>query len=122
MFGINNSRSWAQHFRFYEQLKVIVSMNDSRLSVEGSRCYEQLRIVDDMNDSRSWAQGFTYYEERGPVVNMNDSFLIGVSADSCPLNGPQQWCHLIRAQLMFLDCGPQGVINKIYNLLHHVLG
>ena len=30
---------------------------------------------------------------------------------------------LIRAQLVFLDFGPQmGVINKIYNLLHHVLG
>ena len=35
----------------------------------------------------------------------------------------QEWCHLIRVQLVSLDCGPQkGVINKIYNLLHHVLG
>ena len=51
-----------------------------------------------------------------------DSFPIGVSADSCPLNGPWQWCHLIRVQLVSLDFGPQGVINKIYNLLHHILG
>ena len=52
-----------------------------------------------------------------------DSFPICVSVDSCPLNGPRQRCHLIRAQLVFLDCGPQKeVINKVYNLLHHVLG
>ena len=52
-----------------------------------------------------------------------DSFPIGVSADSCPLNGPRQRHHLIRAQLVYLDFSPQtGVINKIYNLLHHVLG
>ena len=30
--------------------------------------------------------------------------------------------QLIHVQLVSLDCGPQGVINKIYNLLHHVLG
>ncbi|KAL6334678.1 hypothetical protein AAG906_021230 [Vitis piasezkii] len=35
-----------------------------------------------------------------------DSFPIGVSAHSCPLNGPQQRCHLIRAQLVYLDFGP----------------
>ena len=30
---------------------------------------------------------------------------------------------LIRAQLVYLDFGPlMGVIKKIYNLLHHVLG
>ena len=30
--------------------------------------------------------------------------------------------QLIRVQLVSLDCGSQkGVINKIYNLLHHVL-
>ena len=30
--------------------------------------------------------------------------------------------QLIHVQLVALDFGPQGVINKIYNLLHHVLG
>ena len=30
--------------------------------------------------------------------------------------------QLIHIQLASLDFGPQGVINKIYNLLHHVLG
>ena len=34
------------------------------------------------------------------IMRTSDSFPIGVSADSCPLNGPQQWCHLIRAQLV----------------------
>ena len=30
---------------------------------------------------------------------------------------------MIRAQLVYLDFGPlMGVINKIYNLLHHALG
>ena len=54
---------------------------------------------------------------------MVDSFPIGVSVDSCPLNGSRQWRHLILAQLVYLDFSPQtGVINKIYNLLQHVLG
>ena len=30
--------------------------------------------------------------------------------------------QLIHVQLLSLDFGPQGAINKIYNLLHHVLG
>ena len=30
--------------------------------------------------------------------------------------------QLIHVQLVSLDFGPQGVINKIYNLLHHELG
>ena len=32
-------------------------MNDSKSWAQGSRCYEQLKVVDDMNDSGSWAQG-----------------------------------------------------------------
>ena len=57
------------------------------------------------------------------IIEDVDSFLIGVSADSCPLNGPRQRRHLIRTQLVFLDCCPQkGVINQIYNLYHHALG
>ena len=60
------------------------------------------------------------YENGG---SERDSFPIGVSIDSCPLNGLRKWRHLIRSQLVLLDCGPQkGVIKKIYNLLHHVLG
>ena len=56
-----------------------------------------------------------------PMVG--DSFPIGVPANSCPLNGPRQRRHLICAQLVYLDFGPQTkAINKIYNLLHHVLG
>ena len=36
---------------------------------------------------------------------------------------PDSGAILILVQLVSLDCGPQkGVINKIYNLLHHVLG
>ena len=30
--------------------------------------------------------------------------------------------QLIHVQLVSLDFGPHGVINKIYNLLHHELG
>ena len=37
---MNDSRSWAQGSKFYEQLKVVVDMNDSRLWSQGSRCYE----------------------------------------------------------------------------------
>ena len=48
-----------------------------------------------------------------PATAPFDSFPIGVSADSCPLNGPQQRRHLIRAQLVYLGFGPQtGVIKK----------
>ena len=39
------------------------------------------------------------------IARSHDSFPIGVSADSCPLNGPWQRCHLILVQLVFLDCG-----------------
>ena len=35
---------------------------------------------------------------------------------------PDSGAKLIRVQMVSLDFGPQGVINKIYNLLHHELG
>ena len=58
-----------------------------------------------------------------PATAPFDSFPNGVSADSCPLNGPRQWNHLIHAQLVYSSFSPQiGVINKIYNLYHDVLG
>ena len=41
---------------------------------------------------------------------------------TCSLIRVQLVSQLIHVQLVSLDFGPQGVINKIYNLLHHVLG
>ena len=38
MDDMNDSRSWAQAFRFYEQLRVVVDMKDSNLWAQGSRC------------------------------------------------------------------------------------
>ena len=38
-----------------------------------------------------WAHNTELY-----MSSTSDSFPIGVSTDSCPLNGPWQWCHLIR--------------------------
>ena len=40
------------------------------------------------------------YKYSCPIHSKTDSFPIGVSADSCPLNGPWQWCHLICVQLV----------------------
>ena len=37
------------------------------------------------------------------VIRKCDSFPIGVSVDSCPLNGPRQQRHLIRAQLVYVQ-------------------
>ncbi|RVW76942.1 hypothetical protein CK203_055564 [Vitis vinifera] len=47
-------------------------------------------------------------QEHGPHLIQEDldSFPIGVSADSCPLNGPDSGAILIRVQLVFLDYGP----------------
>ena len=57
-----------------------------------------------------WVQGYnSQHVHRACAQELHgryDSFPIGVSADSCPLNGPWQWCHLIRVQLVSLDCGP----------------
>ena len=39
-----------------------------------------------------------------------------------PLIHAQSVYQLIHVQLVYLDFGPQGEINKIYNLLHHELG
>ena len=86
-----------------------------------SRSYE-LKPLDTMNSSGLY---MTWTNQRRELKALDaiDSFPIGVSAYSCPLNGPWKWYHLIHVQLVFLDCGPQkGVINKIYNLYQHALG
>ena len=48
MDDMNDSRSWAQGSRFYEQLRIVVNLNDSRSQAQGSRCYEWIRYVYDM--------------------------------------------------------------------------
>ena len=35
----------------------MVDMDDSMSWAQGFRCYEQLKVLDDMNNFRSWAQG-----------------------------------------------------------------
>ena len=37
-------------------------MNNSRSWAEDCKYYEQLKVMDDMNHSDSWAQASTYYE------------------------------------------------------------
>ena len=149
MHDMNYTTSRDHGFGFYEQLRVVYDMNDSRFyelralgamnnlwlwmiwTIFGHKA--KAPIV--MNNLGLWMTWITYGHELKALdamnnlvlwltwTNLGDSFPISVSTYSCPLNGPQQWCHLIRVQLVFLDCGPQkGVINKIYNLLHHVLG
>ena len=40
MVDLNDSKSWAQGSKFYEQLKAVVDMNDSGLWAQGSKYYE----------------------------------------------------------------------------------
>ena len=40
MDDMNNSRSWAQGFRYYEKLKAMVDMNDFELWAQDSICNE----------------------------------------------------------------------------------
>ena len=49
---MNDSRSWAQGSRYYEQLRFEVDTNDSRSCAQGFRCYEYLRAMNDMSYSK----------------------------------------------------------------------
>ena len=40
VIDMNDTRSWAQGFRLYEQLKIVIEMNDSGSLAQGSRSYE----------------------------------------------------------------------------------
>ena len=53
MDDLNDSKSWVQGFRCYEQFKDVDDINNIMLWARDSRCYEQVKVVDDMNDSRS---------------------------------------------------------------------
>ena len=50
MIDINDFESWAQGFRWYEQLKGVDDMSYSKSWGQGYGCYEQLNIVDGIND------------------------------------------------------------------------
>ena len=63
----------------------------------------------------------TYETHMNVVYKILDSFPIGVSTDSCPLNGPWQWCHLIRVQLVSLDCGQDRWLPTNKGLGHQAL-
>ena len=47
---MNDSKSWVQGSRFYEQLYNVVEMNDYESWAQGSKCYEQRWVVADMNE------------------------------------------------------------------------
>ena len=47
-------------------------MNDSSSYAQGSRCFEELRAMDDMNEFGSWAQGSKCNEQLSVVDDMND--------------------------------------------------
>ena len=53
MVDMNDSSSWAQGSKCYEQLKVVDLMNCSKSRAHNTLCYEQLKLVDGMNNSRS---------------------------------------------------------------------
>ena len=53
MDDMNDSMSWAQGTKCYEQLMFIIDMNDSESWAQGSRCYQLLKLVDDMSYSAS---------------------------------------------------------------------
>ena len=81
---MNDSGSWAQDSRCYEQLNIMGDMNDlgchelKPLNAMSSLglwmiwmiLHHELRVVDDMNDSRSWAHNSRYYEQLMVVVDM----------------------------------------------------
>ena len=48
-------------------------MNESKSWAQGFWCYEQLKVVNDMKDYGSWAQHYRYNEYLRVVDDMNDS-------------------------------------------------
>ena len=53
MVDMNNSRSWAQGFRCYEQLNVVDDMNNTGTRAQASRYYEMLKVFIDLKDVES---------------------------------------------------------------------
>ena len=68
---MNDSKSWAQGSRYYEQLWVVVDMNDYNSWAHASNMNKP-RVVIDLRDSGLWAQGSRCYEQLGAMVDMND--------------------------------------------------
>ena len=83
---MNNSESYAQGSRCYEQLNIVDGINNKgshelkpldAMSSSGlwmiwmTLCHE-LKAMDNMNDSGSWAHSLRYYEHVKVVVDMND--------------------------------------------------
>ena len=63
----------------------------------------------------------TLFLYKEPEPSDLHSFPTRRSSDLRHLIRSQLVSQLIHVQLVSLDFGPQGVINKIYNLLHHEL-
>ena len=50
----------------------MVNMNNSMSWAQGSKCYEQLKVVDDMNDTSSRAQASWYDVMLKAFINLKD--------------------------------------------------
>ena len=72
---MKDSKSWAQGFKSYAQLKAVNYMKKTWLGAEGSRFYTKVWVFDKMKDSRSRAQESRCYEQLKVVVDINNSRL-----------------------------------------------
>ena len=141
MDDMNNSSSWAHASRYYEQLKVVIylkeyglwaqalnALNSSRLYLIWTILGRELKNLDGLNNFGLWMTWMTLGHELRPLNTMKSLGLWLTQTNPShelraldPMNNCGIWL-MIRAQLVYLDFGPQtGVINKIYNLLHHML-
>ena len=136
---MNDSMLWAPSSIYYTQLRFVVDINDFRLWTQGSRCFKELRA---MNCSRLWITWMTLGHwfvpnwcmpcwlvfnqlvcfDFSPHTGVINKIYKPISRYTMVVIRSQLVSQLIHVQLVSLDFGPQRVINKIYNLLHHVLG
>ena len=48
-------------------------MNDTKSWAQGSRFYEQLWVMDGMNYFGSWPKAYRYYEQLSDIIELKDS-------------------------------------------------
>ena len=77
--AMNSSRLWMTWIILGRELRALDAMNNSGFYMNDSwswaqdcKCYEQLRTMDDMNNYRSWAQGFRYYKKLRAMVDLSN--------------------------------------------------
>ena len=106
MNGSQIHERWMEWSELYQRIKKI-----SNFGLDYDPFHLLIRVVSYLYPYPDFVDLMTYpfwaWHDITPWYHYTtDSFPIGVSADSCPLNGPWQWYHLIRVQLVSLDCGP----------------